>query len=219
MPHEPPLYATVSNHPSTWSVRIPARLRDYREVTSVGNYIDRVAESVRPEALPTPVSAGLPDLPTALGYLDAVWRSATGSHLFAHLDPVSTVRLTHTCSDEEGFNSLMSALADVLAQVVQPGKAKPPERAALEDLRSYLRDKLDDDPAERVEEAINTLIRLRKIRVGGQHSDARPKAVKAFAEIGLPFPPVRWEQAWIHVAWLAKNALDAIREETIAGLT
>jgi hypothetical protein len=110
------------------------------------------------------------------------------------------------------------ALADVLAQVVRPDRAKPPEHAALKDLRGYLREKLDEDPAERIEETIDTLIRLRKIRVGGQHSDARPKSRQGVRRDRAVFPPASWEQAWIHVAWLTKGSLDAIREEVLAGL-
>jgi hypothetical protein len=59
--------------------------------------------------------------------------------------------------------------------------------------------------------AIGTLIRLRHIRVAGQHSDARHKAVAVFREIGLRFPPVRG-QAWAHVAGTARGALDELRD-------
>jgi hypothetical protein len=51
-----------------------------------------------------------------------------------------------------------------------------------------------------------------------QHSDARHKAVAAFGEIGLSFPPVSWEQAWAHVTSMARGALDVVREEVHVGL-
>ena len=106
-----------------------------------------------------------------------------------NLDPASIARLTQACGSEEEFNSLMSALADVLGQVVRPGQSSPPQRGALEAVRDYLLPALDADAADRVSAAIETLIRLRRIRVSTQHGDARHRAVTAFQEIGLAFPP------------------------------
>lgn len=202
-----------------WTLRIAPVLREFRGVTSTVEYIDRMAEMLEPPAPPmVPPSAGPLDIPNAVGYLDAVWKSKTGSRLFVNLDPHSVARLTLVCEDEGDFNSLMSALADVLAQVVTPGVTVPPQREALEKLRDYLVPKLDGDAADLVSAAIRTLIRLRHIRVAGQHSDARHKAVAAFREIGLVFPPVTWDQAWAHVAGMARGSLDVVREEVHAGL-
>ena len=127
-------------------------------------------------------------------------------------------RLTVSCGDEEDFNSLMSALADVLGQVVRPGTSTPLRGSALEAVRDHLIPQLGVDAAERVTGAFGTLIRLRHIRVSTQHSDARHEAVAAFGEIGLSFPPVSWEQAWAHVASIAGGALDVVREEVHVGL-
>ena len=113
------------------------------------------------------------DIPYAVGDLDAVWKNRTGSHLFVNLDPASVGRLTQACGSEEEFNSLMSALADVLGQVVTPGQSSPPQRGALEAVRDYLAAGLDADVADRVGAAIGTLIRLRHLRVSAQHADAR----------------------------------------------
>ena len=77
---------------------------------------------------------------------------------------------------------------------------------------------LDADAADRVAAAIGTLIQLRHIRVGTQHRDARHRAVTAFKEIGMPFPPASWEGAWARIAVVAKGALDELREEIHAGL-
>jgi hypothetical protein len=220
--HEPYIwhgFARPDADSQTWSLSIAPVLREFRGVTTAEEYIDRMAEMLEPPAPPpVPPSAGPLDIPNAVGYLDAVWKSKTGSRLFVNLDPHSVARLTLACEDEGDFNSLMSALADVLAQVVTPGVTVPPQREALEKLRDYLVPKLDADPADRVSGAIRTLIRLRHIRVAGQHSDARHKAVAAFREIGLQFPPVTWDQAWAHVAGMARGALDVLREEVHAGL-
>jgi len=87
-----------------------------------------------------------------------------------------------------------------------------------EKVRDYLTAALDPAAADRASDAIGTLIRLRRIRAGGQHTGARPRAVSAFGEIGLAFPLPSWAYAWTHIAWLAKDALDAIREEVHAGI-
>jgi hypothetical protein len=216
--HEPFLWSAISQPDPArpdWTLRVPAMLREYREVSVIDDYLDRLLELVAPAGTLVP-AAGSPaalDIPNAVGYLDAVWKNRTGAQLFVNLDPASVARLTQDCSSEDEFNSLMSALADVLGRVVRPGQAAPPQQAALEAVQGYLASALDGDVADRVTAALDTLIRLRRIRVSAQHSDARHRAVAAFQEIGLPFPPSSWEHAWAHIAMQARNALDAIREE------
>jgi hypothetical protein len=219
--HEPFLFAIVHqpDRAGPWTVKVPAVLRRYRNTTTVEDYIDTVTRLVTPPHPPSvPPSVSALDLPYAIGYLDAVWQTRTGKRLFVSLDPASVARLTLSCGSEEEFNSLMSALTDVLGQVVVPGTAAPRQRGALEAVRDYLTSALGPDAASRVSGAFETLIRLRRIRVSTQHADARHRAVASFAEIGLAFPPPRWDQAWAHIAALAIGALDAVREEAHAGL-
>jgi hypothetical protein len=90
------------------------------------------------------------------------------------------------------FNSFMSALADVVGRVVKPGTVDPPQRGALDQVRDWLVPRLDPDAADRGATGFVLLIRLRHIRVSTQHADPRHKAVDAFREIGLPFPPQGW---------------------------
>ena len=220
--HEPYL-SNVVHQPKAdiedWTARVPAILRSYRGIGSIDDYLDRlIALVAAPEPPSAPPSSGPLDIPYAVGYLDAVWKSRTNSHLFVNLDPASIARLTLTCESEEDFNSFMSALADVLGQVAKPGTAGPPQGGALEQVRDWLVPQLDPDAGDRVATAFGTLIRLRHIRVGTQHADARHKAVDAFREIGLPFPPPSWDHAWTHIAVMARGALDALREEVNAGL-
>jgi hypothetical protein len=220
--HEPYLYNVVDQPKADiedWTARVPAILSSYRGIGSVDDYLDRLITLVAPpEPPPAPPSSRPLDIPYAVGYLDAVWKSRTNSHLFVNLDSASIARLTLACESEEEFNSFMSALADVLGQVVKPGTAGVPQGAALEQVRDWLVPQLDTDAGDRVATAFGTLIRLRHIRVGTQHADARHKAVNAFREIGLPFPPSSWDHAWTHVAVMARGALDALREEVNAGL-
>ena len=220
--HEPFLWSAIQQpDPANrdWTLRVPAVLRSYRGIKSIDNYLDRVIDLVTVSEEPVMVWAlGALDIPNAVGYLDAVWMSRTGARLFVHLDPASVARLTQPCGSEEDFNSLMSALADVLGQVVVPGASNPPQRGALEAVRSFLAAKLDTEVADRATAAVDTLISLRRIRVSTQHADARHRAVSAFQEIGLTFPPPSWEYAWNHIAVQARTALDAIREEIHANL-
>jgi hypothetical protein len=220
--HEPYLHGRVnqSTPESPWTIQVPAILRDYRDVTTIEDYIDKVTELVAPSPPPSvALSIGALDLPYAVGYLDAVWMTRTGSRLFVNLDPASIARLTQPCESEEEFNSLMSALADVLGQVVPPGKATPAQRGALEGVRDYLLPRLDNDAASRASDAFQNLIRLRQIRVSTQHADARHRAVTSFQSVGLPFPPPSWSQAWAHIAAVAMGALNILREESHVGLT
>jgi hypothetical protein len=92
-------------------------------------------------------------------------------------------------------------------------RAARSSRSATGSCRSWTR---TPETARRLR--LGTLIRLRRIRVGTQHADARHKAVDAFREVGLPFPPRSWDHAWTHVAAIARGALDALREEVKAGL-
>jgi hypothetical protein len=119
-----------------------------------------------------------------------------------------------------GDAELRSDLSDdVLGQVVTPGLASPPQRGALERFRDELCPMLEIGAAERVRTAIELLIGIRHLRVSTQHADARHRAVKAFDAIGLSFPPLSWERAWIQLALLARGSLDALREEVHVGVS
>lgn len=220
--HEPILWSGVQQTGADgkqWTVRVPAALRALRGIATIDDYLDRVVEWVSPTtARSVTLSVGALDLPYAIGYLDAVWMSRTHSHLFVDLDAASVARLTQPCANEAEFNSLMSALADILGHVVPPGNTTPPQRGALEALREHLDQSLDPESANRTAAAVDTLISVRHIRVGTQHGDARHRAVAAFRQIGLSFPPLNWPQAWTQVAVLARGALDVLREEIHAGL-
>lgn len=193
-------------------------VRALRGIADADEYLDRVAARVCPDMpAPAPAISWSPlDLPNAIGYLDAVWRVAFKAHLFVDLDPASVARLTQPCCHEGDFNSLMSALADVLSRAAPPGVPHPPERAQLEAVRRDMEGRLQPPAVDRIRDSLNTLIKLRQIRNSSQHSDARHKAVTRFAEVGLTFPPYDWPATWMQVVVVAKGALDAIREEVNA---
>lgn len=220
--HEPYLWHGF-NRPDLeserWELRIPISIRDFRDVTTVEEYIDHVEQLVAPPEPPSqPLSAAPLGIPYAVSFADAVWESRTGFPLFARPDPASIARLTQLCDSEGAFNSLMSALADLLSQVAKPGTGKAPRAGALEDVRKYLDRKLEPPAAARCSDAIGTLIKLRTIRHGIEHGDARAKAVAAYADVGLSFPVASWPQAWAQISAIACGALDVLREEAHAGL-
>jgi len=221
--HEPYLwhgFSRPAEDSEQWELKIPVHIRDYRDVASVEEYIDVVESRVTPPEPPSwPLSAAPLDIPYAVSFADAVWQSRTGSPLFARPDPASIARLTQPCDSEGTFNSLMSALADVLSQVAKPGTGRAPRSGALEEVRTYLNQELDPPAAARCTEAIATLIKVRTIRHSIEHGDARAKAVAAYAELGLTFPVASWPEAWAQVSAIACGALDALREEVHAGLS
>jgi hypothetical protein len=71
-------------------------------------------------------------------------------------------------------------------------------------------------PAENVDrgrDAVAILLKLTLIRNAQQHSGARDRALKAAAELGIAFPARDWGVTWGQVATLARESLDALREE------
>jgi hypothetical protein len=153
--HESFLWSAISQpDPANpdWTLQVPAVLRGYRDVSTIDDYLDRLLELVAPAGTEAPVawSPGALDIPNAVGYLDAVWKNRTGARMFVNLDPASIARLTQGCKSEDEFNSLMSALADVLGRVVRPGQAAPPQQTALEAVQGYLASALDSEVADRV---------------------------------------------------------------------
>lgn len=220
--HEPYLwhgFHRPAQDSDEWDVRIPVSVRDYRDVTSAEEYIDTTERLVAPPEPPSqPLSAAPLDIPYAVSFADAVWQSRTGFPLFARPDPASIARLTMPCGSEGAFNSLMSALADVLSQVAKPGTGTALRAGALEQVREYLNRELDPSAAARCADAIGTLVRVRTIRHGIEHGDARAKAVVAYASLGIAFPVARWDEAWSQVSGITCGALDVLREEAHAGL-
>jgi hypothetical protein len=202
-----------------WNLEIRDSIREYRDVATIEEYIERVEQMVSPPEAPSqPFTATPLDIPYSVNFADAVWESRTRSALFARPDPASIARLTQPCDSEGAFNSLMSALADVLGQVAKPGTGKAPRNGALEEVRRYLDSELDPAAADRCSAAIGTLIELRTVRHSIEHGDARAKAVAAYANVGISVPVMSWPDAWGRVAALACGALDVLREEAHAGL-
>jgi hypothetical protein len=88
---------------------VPAVLRSYRGFASIDDYLERLTALIAPKEPPSaPPSSGPLDMPNAVGYLNAVWKSRTNSHVFVNLDPASIARLTLAYEAQEDFNSLIA---------------------------------------------------------------------------------------------------------------
>lgn len=152
-------------------------MRALRGVVDIDDYIDRIAQYVAPPDPGAPSHSwtlGPLDLPYAIGYLDAVWRAELGQRLFVNLDAASVARLTQPVNTEPEFNAVLSALADVLAQVAAPNQSAPRQTGALEAERDALLTNVPPEPTERIRDAFATLIEIRHF--ARQHSAQRRKA-------------------------------------------
>jgi hypothetical protein len=218
-----------ANDPDQWTMKVPVHIRAYRDVTSLAEYIDAVERRVEPPDLPSqPLSAAPLDIPYAVGFVDAVWENRTGHPLFARPDPTSIARLTQLCDSEGSFNSLMSALADVLSQVANPETGVAPRNGALQAFRKHLNQvqpnptrlnqALGPTAVRRCSDAVETLIKVQTIRHSIEHGDARVKAVAMYADLGLAYPVADWPGTWAQISAITCGALNVLREEVHAGL-
>ena len=218
--HEP--FPVSFSRPSTasedWTMTVPPFLRRYKDIATVDDYLDRViADYVPPEMPSAPISPHPLDVPYAAGVPGRGVACRDREEAVRESGSASTARLTESCASAEEFNSLMSALADVLSRVAKPDVAEPPQGGALEQVRDWLLPQLEPEAACRAGDAFSTLIALRRVRVSTQHADARQKAVTAFRDLGLTYPP-DWNDTWQRITVMAQGAFDVIREEIHSGL-
>jgi hypothetical protein len=156
-------------------------------------------------------------LVAALDYLDTIWRLAEGTkkHLFSYLSAERTAQLVAPAQSSNEFESRLSALAEILRTV---GQAVPPPKgrdSPLEGLRSSLIEKLPDSAA-RISAAVATLHAVIDVRDGTQHTRAATKGARALIALGIGYPPLRWDVAWLSVQARTIEALEVLREELAA---
>ncbi len=217
--HEPILSSMVrslNSNGDEWEIPVSSEIIRFKDIVTVDDYIDLIVDWLKPSNAPAvAMSIGRLDLPYAIGYLDAVWRCWCDKNLFARPDISSSARLTQPCENVEEFNSFMSALADILGQVLTPDKEEPEQKGALESLQNYLEDNFKENREilTRLIDQLTILIDLRHLRVSLQHSDARHKAPESSRRLGIDYPPSNWNELWKQVVTLAQGAFDAIREE------
>jgi hypothetical protein len=215
-PYSPWTTLSQSTGGDHWQVQLSNRLgvlRALRDTTSVEDYVAYLEERLKPRPVPVvPRLASPLDLPNAADYLDVVWKIKTGSRLFKDLHLGTCARLAQACDSEDRFNSLTSALAEVLSSVVPPRRTSPGDKP-LHTLWERLPEVLPAENADTGRDVVDVLLRLTLIRNAQQHSSARDRALKAASELGIAFPARDWGLTWGQVATLAREALDALRGE------
>jgi hypothetical protein len=125
------------------------------------------------------------------------------------------------CGSRTEFDSLLSALADVIDQI-RPGDALlPPDvdakkvERSLDRLHEVLKYKLPAGQHARVEQAVQMLRRVRQARNAVQHSGARGGLVSALRALGIYDASPRWSEAWDLIRARTVAALTILREELI----
>jgi hypothetical protein len=215
-PYNPWTGLSQSTGGDHWEVRLSNRLgliRALRDTATVEDYVAFVEDWLKPHPVPVvPHVINALDLPNAADYLDVVWKIKTGRRLFKDLHLGSCARLTQTCDSEDRFNSLTSALAEVLSSVVPPRRTSPGDKP-LHTLHELLPEVLPPENVARGQDAIAVLLKLTLIRNAQQHSSARDRALRAVGELGIALPTRDWGVIWGQMATLAREAFDALREE------
>ena len=175
-----------------WEVRLSNRLgliRGLSDAVTVEDYVAYIEDWLKPHpASVIPHVINALDLPNAADYLDVVWKIKTGKRLFDDLHVGSCARLTQTCDSEYRFNSLTSALAEVLSSVVPPRRTSPGDKP-LHTLHERLPEVLPPENVARGQGAIEVLLKLTLIRNAQQHSNARDRALREPANSASPFRP------------------------------
>ncbi|MGI8427736.1 MAG: hypothetical protein ACR2OB_00135 [Solirubrobacteraceae bacterium] len=130
---------------ASWSARLSPFLRSYAGVASPLEYVDRLVETIRLPPQPwLPLHPSSLSLPEAVDYLNAVWRASVGSGtvLIRISRAEAAAKLALDCSTVDEFESRLSAVAGILAQLRLP---KETGDKKLIDLRTFLGQILSDD--------------------------------------------------------------------------
>lgn len=159
-----------------------------------------------------------PAFAESLDSLDDSWRLAFGkaSRLVRVSRAGEIAGLMKPVADADGFRARLSDLADVMKNLDIPDQLLPPENRPgkdqpLQRLKAALESKAPDRTAE-IRRAVETLQKVNAIRTGFQHSgDAATKRARAFAALGLAYPPASHAQLWAKILGLVHDALATLR--------
>jgi hypothetical protein len=218
--HEPPARAGGSSYQAddSWTREVARELLEFSAITDIADYVARLEEYlVEPAAtLQALVSSPL-SLAAALDYLDVVWRlTHDRERLFELASAERTTRLAFDLQTADEFAAHLSALAEILHSANKRARVEPSKRARnrpLARLEADISELATADAGPRVGEAINVLESVVALRDAGQHEAASERAVSAFRDLGLTYPPIDWHATWQSVSGQTVNALNALREE------
>ena len=197
----------------SWTAALTPFLRSYAGVTSVGQYMDRVVDTIgltveRP-VLRHPSSLSVPE---AIDYLNAVWRASVGSGaaLIRISRAEAAAKLALDCGTVDELESRLSAFVGILGQIRLPGASGYKK---LVDLSGYLGDTLTPEAAARAQEAVDDLRAIVNLRNWRQHPGADGAASRAAERLGIALPGDDWGSTWDQVRARSVAALSVIREE------
>lgn len=191
---------------------VPAQRRPCRErirVRRASRRDDRARAAASQSLHPSSLS-----LPEAIDYLNAVSRGAAGAAKRWSGSPraEAAAKLALDCSTVDEFESRLSAIAGILAQLRLPQETGGKK---LIDVRKFLGQVLSDDAATRAQDAINVLRDIVALRGWRQHPGTEEVAATAARHLGIALPSESWGATWDRIRELAVSALSVIREEIV----
>jgi hypothetical protein len=209
-------YSATDDSYADWTWTIERPVRQYRDVVSIEQYLERLAILFTPPAVERRVVASPLDLPTSLGYLDTAWRLMHDrEHLLHLVSPEKVASLAFDVGSREEFFDRLSALCDIMKGFQVPSGSAKDGHPVLR-IKGHLEDILPPEAHLRVGEALEVLGNLVAIRNGGAHGDAQDKAATSWVALGVRLPVTDWPGAWTLIRQRAVTAFDMLRDELIA---
>jgi len=202
----------------TYKIDLKSDLTSFQGVNSISDYLSRLIDvmgSNRPVESPAPLDAPLA-LIDEVGYLDAVWQARTRRPaLFGAAQVSSCAGLAMSCAAPEDFASRMNALYDVLGRLHGPISEDDQEMkglgGSLQRFRLQLLRDLPEEDAAHIETSIDLLRAAVSIRAA-LHTGRQRDLPRAYAALGLAFPPADYGLAWDHVRGRCSWAIRSIRQ-------
>lgn len=215
LPHEPTTWQGVVHTDTSggWKIDLFRSILKYQGLNTVVDYLERVNEQFTPQqAAPAPAIPSPLDLAATLDYFNVVWQ--------LHFDPKNpiirlfgaerTARLVYDVGTAEEFSAQVSSLADILKNMQVGGHGKTP----LARLQASLKSALPEGSATRIDAAIETLRHVADVRNAlFQHSGTEYRGVNALTQLGIEYPVLDWQSAWVAIQRRSIDAFSALREE------
>jgi hypothetical protein len=218
--HEPPARAGGGGYQpdGSWTRGVARELLDFSGITDIADYVARLeGYLIEPVAPVQPLVVSPLSLAAALDYLDIVWRLTHDRHRLLELPSAErTTRLAFDLQTAEEFAAHLSGIAEILRSANTSGTVEPAKRERnrpLARLEADISKLATADAGPRISKAISVLENVVALRDAGQHGAASERAVSAYRELGLTYPPSDWYATWQSVSGQTVNALNTLREE------